>query len=98
MINADGSHHKLAKIGGRCLSGSGDTVSCLISHDHMIDESSNSVGEIILPQVTKILVRTKISITNIYWGSFVLLQNKANIVTNEKESVITNWASYYKLG
>ena len=59
-------------------------------------ESSNSVGEIILPQVT--LVRTKISITNIYWGSFVLLQNKANVVTNEKESVITNWASYYKLG
>ena len=95
MINVDGSHHKLAKIGGRCLSGSGDTVFCLISHDHMIDESSNSVGEIILPQVT--LVRTKISITNIYWGSFVLLQNKAN-VTNEKESVITNWASYYKLG
>lgn len=66
MINVDESYHKLAKTGGQCLSGSGDTVSCLISRDHMNDESSDSVGEIILPQVTKILVRTKISITNIY--------------------------------
>ena len=65
MINIDESYQKLAKIGGQCLSGSGDTVSCLISRDHMNDESSDSVGEIILKQVTKILVRTKILITNI---------------------------------
>ena len=47
MINIDESYHKLAKIGGQCLSGSGDAVSCLISRDHMNDESSDSMGEII---------------------------------------------------
>ena len=39
------------------------------------------------------------------WGSFVLLQIRANVVTNwgsfiiaNGASVITNWGSYYKLG
>ena len=39
------------------------------------------------------------------WGSFVLLQIRANVVTNwgsfistNWESVVTNWGSYYKLG
>ena len=39
------------------------------------------------------------------WGSFILLQIRANVVTNwgsfiiaNGASVITNWGSYYKLG
>ena len=39
------------------------------------------------------------------WGSFVLLQIRANVVTNWAslliqigESVFTNWGRYYKLG
>ena len=39
------------------------------------------------------------------WGSFVLLQIRANVATNWgssllqiRASVITNWGSYYKLG
>ena len=32
------------------------------------------------------------------WGIFVLLQIRANIVTNWGSFVITNWGSYYKLG
>ena len=37
-----------------------------------------------------------ICITN--WGSFVLLQIRANVVTNWGSFIITNWGSYYKLG
>ena len=32
------------------------------------------------------------------WGSFVLLQIRANVVTNWGSFIITNWGSYYKLG
>ena len=32
------------------------------------------------------------------WGSFVLLQIRANIVTNWGSFIIKNWHSYYKLG
>ena len=32
------------------------------------------------------------------WGSFVLLQIRANIVTNWGSFIIINWGSYYKLG
>ena len=32
------------------------------------------------------------------WSSFVLLQIRANVVTNWGSFIITNWGSYYKLG
>ena len=32
------------------------------------------------------------------WDSFVLLQIRANVVTNWGSFIITNWGSYYKLG
>ena len=32
------------------------------------------------------------------WGSFVLLQIRANVVTNWGRLIVTNWGSYYKLG
>ena len=32
------------------------------------------------------------------WGSFILLQMRANVVTNLGSFIITNWGSYYKLG
>ena len=32
------------------------------------------------------------------WGSFILLQIRANVVTNWGSFIITNWGSYYKLG
>ena len=31
------------------------------------------------------------------WGSFVLLQIRANVVTNWGRLIVTNWGSYYKL-
>ena len=33
-----------------------------------------------------------------YWGSFVLLQIRANVVANWDSFVITNWGSHYKFG
>ena len=31
------------------------------------------------------------------WGNYVLLQIRANVVTNWGSFIITNWGSYYKL-
>ena len=96
MINVDGSYHKLGKIGGHCLNGSGDTGFCLISRDDMIDDSNDSEGEIISPQVTKVLVTTKISKTNIYM--YYELGQLCFITKWGKCCYKLGKISYYKLG
>ena len=71
-----------------------------MSRDHIISELRHSMGEIPSPETTKAVVRAKIYmyyklrqayVTN--WGSFVLLQIRANIVTNW--AAITNQGDPY---
>ena len=70
----------------------------------MINESRDSVGEIPSPKITKVVVRaTKFNNRHIYMyyelvhicvtnrGGFVLLQIRANIVTNWGSFDITHW-------
>ena len=57
----------LAKIGDHCPSEGGDKEFFLISRDHMINESIDSVREIPSPKITKFIVRaTKLNNKNIY--------------------------------
>ena len=67
----------------------------------MINESRDSVGEIPSPKITKVIVKaTELNNENKYyklgqacvanWGSFVLLQIRAKVVTNRGSFFITN--------
>ena len=70
--------HKLVDVGG-------DKAFFVKSHDHMISESRDSVGEIPSSQITKFIVRAReVNNENIYmyyksgqacvtnWGSFII--------------------------
>ena len=102
---------QLAKIGGHCPSKGRDKAFFEKSRDHMINGSRDSVGKISSTYKSNRTQRQKryiyyklgqACVTN--WGSFVLLQIRADVVTNRDSFIITNWASvvtnwdsYYKL-
>ena len=84
-----------------------------ISHDHMINESRDSVVRYPHPKLQRLYSKSnQNSITkniNMYyklrqacvinWGSFVLLQIRENAVTSWGSLIITNWGKCcYKLG
>ena len=76
----------LAKIGDHCPSEGGEKSFLLISHDHMINESRDSVDQIPSALITKVIVRA------------TELNNKIIYVLQTGASIVTNWGSYYKLG
>ena len=57
----------LAKIGGHFPSEGGDKAFFKKSRDYMINKSSDSMGEIPSPEITKVIVRaTELNNKNIY--------------------------------
>ena len=102
MIDESVDWMVVVEIGSHCSSKGEDKTFFCISLDHMINESCDLVGEIAYPKskITKICMYYNLGpacVTN--WGSLVLLQIRAKVVTNSGSSIITNWGNCcHKLG